>query len=214
MKLFRIIAHAQNGQIFAHMGKAFELSDELSAQIVRYFLPPIAKAIQKRGQSAEGLFAVLEFLGSRRYDRFLDDPRIFGHPKIVEEGERVAAFAFGGKTRIKKIIANRAPVLAVPEERLEQMFPYLAVLAIGAIEVRTRRPLGTILHRLNKGKSDARAIANPYLALAQFLKQKEREELDKRRKMIRRTLRVGNVFGSLVPRPPARIPAPVLQPAE
>lgn len=201
MKLFRIIASAQGGRAFTHMGNACGLSDEVAAQVVRYFVPPIARAIQKRAQTAEGLLSVLEFLGSRRYDRFLDDPRVFGHPTVTEEGERVLEYAFGSKARIKKIVARRAAVLPVSEEQLEKMFPTIAVLALGAIETRTRRPLGSILHRLNNGFSDPRAIANPYLALAQVLRKKERDEKEQRRKTGLRALRVSSVLGGLVARP-------------
>ncbi len=213
MKLFRIIAGAQGGRAFANMGQAFGLSDELAAQIVRYFIPPITKTIQRRAQSAEGLLSVLEFLGSRRYDRFLEDPRIFGHPAVAEEGERVLEYVFSGKTRIKSIIARRAQVLPVTEDQLGRLFPYIAVLALGAIEVRTRRPLGTILHRLNAGKSDARAIANPYLALAQELRKREREDKEHRRKMGLRALRVSGVLGGLVARNAQSSARPVMQAA-
>lgn len=200
MKLFRIVAGAQSGRAFANMGQVFGLSDEMAARVVRYFIPPIAKTIQRRAQTAEGLLSVLEFLGSRRYDRFLDDPRIFGHPTVAEEGERVLEFVFSGKSRTKAIIARRAQALTIPEDRLERMFPYIAVMTLGAIEVRTRRPLGTVLHRLNNGKSDARAVANPYLALSQELRRRERDEKSRRRKMGLRALRVGNVLGGLVAR--------------
>jgi hypothetical protein len=210
MKLFRIVAGAQGGRAFANMAQAFGLSDEMSAQIVRYLIPPIAKSIQKRAQTAEGLLSVLEFLGSRRFDRFLDDPRVFGHPKVLEEGERVIDYAIRSKAQVKKIIERRAQVLPIKEDQIEKLFPFVAVMAMGAIEARTRRPLGTILHRLNDGVSDARAIANPYLALAQMLRKKEREERDTKR---RQRLRVSGVLGSLVSRSPAPAPQRLALPA-
>jgi hypothetical protein len=195
MKLFRIVASAQGGRAFQNMGSAWGMSDEMAAQIVRYFLPVISRSIQKRAQTAEGLISVLEFLGSRRFDRFLDDPRVFGHPTVADEGERVLDYVLGSRERIRKIVARRAEVLNLPVEQLEKLFPYIAVLALGAIEIRTRRPLGSVLHRINNGSSDSRAIANPYLALAQLLRKKEREEKDQRRRLGLGALRVGNVLG-------------------
>ena len=182
MKLFHIIASAQANRAFFNMGQAFGFGDELMAQTVRYFIPPIAKAIEKRAQTPEGLLSVLEFLGSRRYDRFLDDPRIFGHAQVLKEGERVLDYLFVREIRIKKIIENRAKVLPIEVATLEKIFPYIAVMVIGGIEIRTRRPLGVILHRITKGTSDSRAIANPYVALAQYLKKQEREQKDQRRR--------------------------------
>ena len=165
MRVFQIIANAQSAKIFSNMGEAFGFGDELMAQTVRYFVPPITKSIEKRAQTPEGLISVLEFLGSRRYDQFLDDPRIFGHAQISDEGQRILDYLFVRKERIQKIIENRAKVLPIDPVTLEKLFPFIAVLAIAGIELRTRRPLGLILYRVTKGATDDRAIANPFLAL-------------------------------------------------
>ncbi len=159
MKVFQIIANAQGARLFSNMGEAFGFGDELMAQTVRYFIPPITKTIEKRAQTPEGLISVLEFLGSRRYDRFLDDPRIFGHAQVAEEGQRILDYLFARKERMQKIIENRAKVLPIDPVTLEKLFPFIAVLAIAAIELRTRRPLGVILYRVLKGGADDRAIA-------------------------------------------------------
>lgn len=207
MKLFQIIASAQGSRAFANMGQAFGFTDELMAQAVRYFIPPMAKAIEKRAQTPEGLLSVLEFLGSRRYDRYLDDPRIFGHAQVLKEGERVLDYLFVREARIKKIIENRTKVLPVEAAALEKILPYIAVMAIGAIEIKTRRPLGVIWHRIAKGNSDDRALANPYLALAQHLRKQERDQKDQRRR------RLFSFLGAGSSQPPAEKTAnePVLE---
>jgi hypothetical protein len=201
MKLFQIIASAQSARVFANMGQSFGFGDELMAQTVRYFIPPITKAIEKRAQTPEGLLSVLEFLGSRRYDRFLDDPRIFGHEQVSKEGKRILDYIFVREARIKKIVENRAKVLPIDPLTLERLLPFIAVLVIGAIEVRTRRPLGVILYRVTKGTTDDRAIANPFLALAQHIKKQERQQKDHRRR------RLFAFFGA------AEDPAPKAEPA-
>ncbi len=190
MRVFQIIASAQGARIFSNMGEAFGFGDELMAQTVRYFIPPITKSIEKRAQTPEGLVSVLEFLGSRRYDRFLDEPRIFGHAQIAEEGQRILDYLFSRKERIQKIIENRAKVLPIDPVTLEKLLPFIAVLAIGAIEIRTRRPLGLILYRVTKGATDDRAIANPFLALVQYLRKQEQHQKDQRKR------RLFSFFGS------------------
>jgi len=192
MKLFQIIASAQGSRAFSNMGQAFGFTDELMAQAVRYFIPPMAKAIEKRAQTHEGLLAVLEFLGSRRYDRFLDDPRIFGHGQVQKEGERVLEYLFVRDSRVKKIIENRTKVLPIEAPALQNILPYIAVMVIGAIEVKTRRPLGVIWHRIAKGAADDRELANPYLALAQHLKKQERDQKEHRRRRFFSFLGVGS----------------------
>jgi hypothetical protein len=184
MKLFHIIASAQGARVFSNMGQAFGYGDEVMAQTVRYFIPPITKAIERRAQTPEGLLSVLEFLGSRRYDRFLDDPRIFGHSQVAKEGQRILDYLFVRDTRVQKIIENRARVLPIDALTLGKLFPFIAVLVIGAIEVRTRRPLGVILYRVTKGTTDDRAIANPFLALVQHLRKQEGVQKDQRRRRL------------------------------
>jgi Bacterial protein of unknown function (DUF937) len=206
MKLFQIIASAQGSRAFSNMGQVFGFGDELMAQTVRYFIPAISKAIEKRAQTPEGLLSVLEFLGSRRYDRFLDDPRIFGHEQVLKDGERVLDYLFVREERIKKIIEKRAEVLPIDAATLKSILPYIAVMVIGAIEVRTRRPLGVIWHRITKGATDDRAIANPYLALAEHLKKQEREQKDQRRRRLFSFLGAGGSSG-----PVPKIAEPILE---
>ena len=190
MRVYQIIANAQDARIFLNMGRAFGFSDELMAQTVRYFVPPITKAIEKRAQTPEGLMSVLEFLGSRRYDRFLDEPRIFGHAQVSEEGQRILDYLFVRKERIQKIIENRAQVLPIDPVTLGKIFPFIAVLAIAAVEIKTRRPLGLILYRITKGATDDNAIANPFFALVQYLKKQEQHQKDSRKR------RLFSFFGS------------------
>jgi hypothetical protein len=194
MRLFQIIASAQGGRAFVNMGQAFGFSDEVMARMVRYFIPPIAKAVQRRAQTSEGLLSVLEFLGARRYDRFLDDPRIFGHTLVSQEGERILRYLFQREGHVKKLIENRAKVLPLDEQKLERLLPFVAVMVIGGIEARTRRPLGFILQRLTKDAADERSAANPFLAIAQHLRKQERERKERRR---------GRLFAFLVGGNPA-----------
>jgi hypothetical protein len=166
MRLFRTIASAQGGRVFTNMAATFGVNDELMAQVVRYFLPPLIKSILRRTESAHGLLYFLEFLGSRRNDRYLADPGIFGHPQVEAEGHAILATLFPNPAHLRKIIENRSRVLPLPPYILERMLPYIAIFALGAIENKTREPLRTILQRISSGQVDARAMSNPYRALA------------------------------------------------
>jgi hypothetical protein len=173
MKLFRIIADAQSGKIFDHMGQAFGLSGEMAAVVTRYFLPPIKKVLERRSDTLEGMVSVLEFLGSRRCDRVMDDPRMFGHARVAEEGERILNYLFGESGYRATLIEKRAKALQVEPRVLEQALPFIAVIAIGAVEKRTRRPLGVVLHRMAKGAIQPPELLNPYAALAAHIKKRQ-----------------------------------------
>lgn len=165
MRLFRTIAGAQSGHVFANMGAAFGLSDELAAQVVRYFVPPIIKSITRRTETAQGLLAFLEFLGNRRLSRYWNAPGIFGHPGVEAEGREILVMLFPQAAHVRKIVTNRAKVLPVEPFVLDAMFPYVAILALAAIEQKTREPLAAIFERLNQ-ESVAAAESNPYKGLA------------------------------------------------
>jgi hypothetical protein len=148
------------------MGAAFGVNDELAAQIVRYFLPPMIKSISRRMDTSQGLITFLDFVGTRRHDRYLADPGIFGHPHVEADGRAILATLFPNAAHLRKIVENRAKVLPVQPQLLERMLPYIAILALGAIELKTRQPLRSILHRISQGRADQVAMANPYRALA------------------------------------------------
>ena len=191
MRLFRSIAGAQGGQVFANMGAAFNMNDELAAQVVRYFLPPIKKSISKRMETPQGLVYFLEMIGARRHDRYLADPGIFGHPQVAVEGRAILGVLFPNPAHLNKIIANRTKVLPVPPALLEKMLPYVAVLAIGAIELKTRQPLKEVLLTLLKGRADPVAAANPYKSLAGEIRRRRGNREQDRRSGL------GGIFGAL-----------------
>jgi hypothetical protein len=186
------------------MGAAFGISDELAAQSVRYFLPPIIKSITRQTETSQGLLQFLEFLGTRRFDRYMDDPSIFGHPHVEEHGRVILGALFPrGNPQVRKIIANRAKVLPISPHILEAMFPYVAVLALGGIEQKTKQPLGSILQRIATGHVDAQGLNNPYSALAREIRFRK-IAAPKQRKDVRRAGGLSGVFGALFARSDAR----------
>lgn len=193
MRLFRSIASAQNGRIFNNMGAAFGINDELAAQVVRYFLPPLHKAMTKRMETPHGLMMLLELIGARRHDRYLADPGIFTHPDIEMEGRALLTTLIPNRNYIARIIENRTKVLPLPPELLEKMLPFVAILVFGAVELRTRQPLKDILLRIHDGRTDPVSASNPYRALAEAIRERKvgRGQDDDRRSAL------GSVIGTL-----------------
>ncbi len=185
--------------MFANLGAAFGINDELAAQVVRYFLPPIIKSVSRRMESSQGLVYFLEFVGTRRHDRFLADPGIFGHPKIEAEGRAILRTLFPNASKLQKIIGNRAKVLPLSPEMLERMLPYVAILALGAIELKTRQPLKSILLSVLNGRADPVAMSNPYKALAGEIRRRRVAEHEQDRRG-----GISAVFGALFARADAQ----------
>lgn len=184
MRLFRSIASAQDGQIFNNLGNAFDIDDELAAQVVRYFLPPLHKAITKRMETPYGLMMLMELIGARRHDRYLADPDIFTRPQVEEEGRELLTTLIPNRNYIARIIENRTTVLPLPADTLEKMLPYVTILVFGAVELKTRQPLKDVLVSILGEKADQAAVSNPYQALANEIrlrKMAKGEEEEKQR---------------------------------
>jgi len=194
MRLFRSIASAQGGQVFANMGAAFGINDEQAAQLVRYFMPPVTKSIIRRTESANGLVKFLDLIGTRRFDRYLADPGIFGHPQIEAEGRAILKTLFPNPDHLERIIGNRIKVLPVPPELVGRMLPYVAILALGAIELKTRQPLKEVVVKLLNGRADPVAAQNPYRALATEIRQRKTAHGAEDEKRARLTSVIGTLF--------------------
>ena len=197
MRLFRSIAGAQGGRVFANLGAAFGINDELAAQVVRYFLPPIVKSVARRSETSSGLINLLEFNDTTRHDRYLADPAIFVQPKVEAEGRAILATLFPNPMHLQKIVGNRAKVLPLRPEMLERMLPYVAILALGAIELKTRQPLKAVLLRILNGRADPVAMANPYKALAGEVRRRRMAEFGRNKD---RRSGLAAVFGTLFSR--------------
>jgi hypothetical protein len=74
------------------------------------------------------------------------------------------------------------------------MLPYIAILALGAIELKTRQPLKAILLRMLNGRADPVSMSNPYKALAIEIRRRRMAERERERE--RRT-GLSAVFGAL-----------------
>lgn len=194
MRLFRTIAGAQDGRVFTHMGDAFGINDELAAQVVRYFLPPLHKAILKRMETQSGLIMLLELIGSRRHDRYLADPGLFYRPTVEAEATALMTTLIPNRLYIRKIIENRTKVLPLPPETLEAMLPYITIMLFGALELRTRQPLKDILLKVMDGRADPVAAGNPYRSLAESIRQRQEHPSGDEEKRSALTSVIGALF--------------------
>lgn len=195
MRLFRSIASAQHGRIFMHMGAAYGINDELAAQIVRYFLPPLHKAIVKRMESQTGLITLLELIGTSRHDRYLANPAMFSDPRIEAEGRALLGALIPNRAYIRRVIENRAKVLPLPPEMLERMLPIVTILTFAAVELRIRQPMKQIQQKILGANPDPALANNPYKAMAQAIRERQSlkgQEADKRNGL---ASMIGALFG-------------------
>ena len=172
MKLFRIIASAQNGQVFANLGGLVGLSEETTAKCVECLSQPLVDALSRRTGDREGVIDLLDLFSARRYDRFLTSTQIFGHPRSAGEGERILDFLIGDRETLDHIIAQQQDKFELERTTVEALLPYTAIMVMGAMEHRLREPFFEIVRKLEDPELVQQAERNPFVTLAELLRSR------------------------------------------
>jgi hypothetical protein len=170
MKLFRIIAGAQNGRVFANLGALVGLSEEATAKCVECLGQPLVDALGRRTGDRQGVIDLLDLFSARRYDRFLTSTQIFGHPRSAAEGQRILDFLIGDRETLEHIIRTQQEKFALERTTVEALLPYVAIMVMGAMEHRLREPFFEIVKKLEDPELVKQAERNPFVTLAELLR--------------------------------------------
>lgn len=172
MKLFRIIAGAQGGRVFANLGALVGLSEEDTARCVECLSQPLIEAVERRTGDREGVIDLLDLFSARRYDRFLTSTQIFGHPRSGTEGQRILDFLIEDRETLEHIIAVQQDKFGLERTTIDALLPYAAIMVMGAMEYRLREPFTEIVARLDNPELTAQAARNPFVTLAEVLRSR------------------------------------------
>jgi len=170
MKLFRIIASAQEGRVFANLGGLVGLSEETTAKCVECLVQPLVDALGRRTSDREGVIDLLDLFSARRYDRFLTTTQIFGHPRSAAEGQRILDFLIGDRETLEHIIQTQQEQFELERTTVEALLPYAAIMVMGAMEHRLRAPFCEIVKKLDDPELVQQAERNPFVTLAELLR--------------------------------------------
>lgn len=170
MKLFRIIAGAQKGRVFANLGALVGLSEETTAKCVECLAQPLVDALGRRTSDRQGVIDLLDLFSARRYDRFITTTQIFGHPRSAAEGQRILDFLVGDRETLEHIIQTQQEKFALERTAVEALLPYVAIMVMGAMEHRLRQPFLDIVRKLDDPELVQQAERNPFVTLAELLR--------------------------------------------
>ncbi len=170
MKLFRIIASAQNGKVFANLGALVGLPEEATAKCVECLSQPLVDALGRRTSDREGVIDLLDLFSARRYDRFLTTTQIFGHPRSAAEGQRILDFLIEDRETLDHIIRAQQDRFGLERTTIDALLPYVAIMVMGAMEHRLREPFTEIVRKLDDPELLAQAQRNPFVTLAELLR--------------------------------------------
>jgi hypothetical protein len=172
MKLFRIIAGAQGGRVFANLGALVGLSEEDTARCAECLSEPLVEAVERRTSDREGVIELLDLFSARRYDRFLTSTQIFGHPRSGAEGQRILDFLIEDRETLDHIISVQQEKFGLERTTIEALLPYVAIMVMGAMEHRLHSPFTEIVDRLEDPELSAQAKRNPFVTLAEVLRSR------------------------------------------
>jgi hypothetical protein len=170
MKLFRIIAGAQKGRVFANLGALVGLSEETTAKCVECLAQPLVDALGRRTSDRQGVIDLLDLFSARRYDRFITTTQIFGHPRSAAEGQRILDFLVGDRETLEHIIQTQQEKFELERTAVEALLPYVAIMVMGAMEHRLRQPFLDIVKKLDDPELVQQAERNPFVTLAELLR--------------------------------------------
>ncbi len=172
MKLFRIIAGAQKGRVFANLGALVGLTEETTAKCVECLAEPLVDALGRRTSDRQGVIDLLDLFSARRYDRFLTTTQIFGHPRSAAEGQRLLDFLIGDRETLEHIIRTQQEKFDLERTTVEALLPYAAIMVMGAMEHRLRGPFVEIVKKLEDPELLKQAECNPFVTLADVLRSR------------------------------------------
>ncbi len=172
MKLFRIIAGAQNGRVFANLGAVVGLSEDATAQCVECMAQPLVDALGRRTSDRQGVIDLLDLFSARRYDRFLTSTQIFGHPRSGDEGQRILDFLIEDRETLDHIRHAQQEKFGLERTTIDALLPYVAIMVMGAMEHHLREPFVDIVRKLDDPELLAQAEHNPFVTLAELLRSR------------------------------------------
>ena len=159
MKLYEIIAGAQDGQAIANLARAARIEPERLDAAVQAVLPEFAHGIERNTLSRGGLADLVAALGDGHHEIILDNPAALADPRVVDDGNAILAHVFGSKERSRAVAMQAAQAAGLSDNLIRMLLPYIAQMAMGAIAKWAKGGLGDVIQKLPNGQGSGQGGA-------------------------------------------------------
>ena len=152
MSLYNLIAAGHNGQCFALLARRFMISEPQAARAVQFLIPALLPSFESWLSAPGGVAAYLQLLSRGNYQQALASPTIFSNHFERDRGVHLLETFRAAREIDGADFARAVEGSGVSYRVLSQMAPFVALLMIGALRIKTEAPLRQILGRRLGGR--------------------------------------------------------------
>ncbi len=151
MKLYDIIAGAQNGQAIENLARAAHVPPEQLDIAIQTVLPEFSQAIERNTLSRGGLADLVRALGDGHHEIILDNPAALTDPRVVADGQEILGYVLGSPDRSRAVAMKAAQAAGLGDNLIRMLMPIIAQMVMGAIAKWAKGGLGDVIQKLPGG---------------------------------------------------------------
>ncbi len=153
MRIYDVIAGAQNGAAIGNLARTFGLTEEQVAAVMDAALPALVNGIERNTLSRGGLADIVKALGAGHHEQILERPDVYTDPRVQQDGRSILGHILGSESHARGVAVQAAKATGVSESIIEMLLPILAQMLMGALSKWLKGGLGDITSRLPGGPS-------------------------------------------------------------
>ena len=153
MKLYEVIAGAQDGQAIQNLARAANVEPERLDVAIQTALPEFSYALERNTLSRGGLADLVEALGDGHHEVILDNPAALADPRIVHDGNEILGYVLGSKDRSRAVASQAAQAAGLSDSLIRMLMPYIAQMVMGAIAKWAKGGLGDVIQKIPGGQT-------------------------------------------------------------
>ena len=132
--LYDILAHAQNGEAMAVLGRKFGLTPEETQAAVSALLPAISLGLKQSTATPEGLGNLFGVMGAQQHlNEMYEDPKTAFGREGRAAGDEVLSSIFGSADVSRAVAEQGQQFSGVASSVLKQMLPILAGILVSGL---------------------------------------------------------------------------------
>lgn len=143
------------------------------ALAVSYFLPELMAGIRSWTSTREGLQEFLNCLSDAEFERHYHAPGLVSDVTARTLGLSILAKITGARDIDPNTVQRAAALTRISTSDLDRILPYLTVLLMGALKLRSEKPLRRVLSDIRGNQHYGNAVADPFDELATIVMHPE-----------------------------------------
>ncbi len=169
MKLLELVKSAHNERAIENLAEQFDVPTGDMATITEALVPLLSDGFSRNSNSDEGMVELLHALGTGRYQRYYQDPRIFSNAHVRYDGIAILKHAVQPDDRRAELITEMETRTDIDAQTIEEILPFVSALTMGALDQKMRPALDDLVKQLGTSIQSPFADRNPFAALAEYI---------------------------------------------